>query len=185
MTAAPPTVLLALRDLPTQASTAAALDASGFRARTFLTAAALLDALSDGAACAVIDLPDQPADANTLLERARAHDAEARVPMVVIAGLERPAALDAEITLLTRPVDEPGIVDAVRAAVARASMTGRRERLTRREYEVCLLVADGMSDADIAATLGMSAKTVKVHRGRAMKKLQAHSAADLKPLLNG
>jgi FixJ family two-component response regulator len=183
MTAAPPTVLLALRDLPTQASAAAELGAHGFSARTFPSASALFETLPGDADCVVVDLPDEAADAAALVTRAR--QLAETMPLVVIAGLERPTALDPNITVLTRPVDEPGIVDAVRAAVARASMSGRRERLTRREYEVCLLVADGMSDTEIAATLGMSAKTVKVHRGRAMKKLQAQSAADLKPLLNG
>ncbi len=51
--------------------------------------------------------------------------------------------------------------------------------LTRRELDVCKLVASGMTNADIAQALGISIKTVKAHRGRVMSKTGASSLADL------
>ena len=48
-----------------------------------------------------------------------------------------------------------------------------------REREVFLLVADGLPNKQIAARLGVSLQTVKLHRGRLMRKLQLHSVAEL------
>jgi DNA-binding CsgD family transcriptional regulator len=53
------------------------------------------------------------------------------------------------------------------------------DSLKPREHEVFLLVAAGMANKQIAARLGISLQTVKLHRGRLMRKLQLHSVADL------
>jgi DNA-binding CsgD family transcriptional regulator len=53
------------------------------------------------------------------------------------------------------------------------------DTLKPREREVFLLVADGLPNKRIAARLGVSLQTVKLHRGRLMRKLQLHSVADL------
>jgi DNA-binding CsgD family transcriptional regulator len=53
------------------------------------------------------------------------------------------------------------------------------DSLKAREREVFLLVADGMPNKRIAARLGVSLQTVKLHRGRLMRKLQLHSVAEL------
>jgi DNA-binding CsgD family transcriptional regulator len=51
--------------------------------------------------------------------------------------------------------------------------------MTRREHEVCALVVAGKLNKQIAAALGTSEKTVKVHRARVMAKMQAASLAEL------
>jgi RNA polymerase sigma factor (sigma-70 family) len=53
------------------------------------------------------------------------------------------------------------------------------DSLTPREREVFLLVAAGLPNKRIAARLGVSLQTVKLHRGRLMRKLQLHSVAEL------
>ncbi len=53
------------------------------------------------------------------------------------------------------------------------------EHLTSREREVLQLVAEGRTTKEIAAILGLSAKTVEVHRANLMSKLNLHSVADL------
>jgi len=53
------------------------------------------------------------------------------------------------------------------------------DSLKPREREVFLLVAAGMPNKRIAARLGISLQTVKLHRGRLMRKLQLHSVAEL------
>jgi RNA polymerase sigma factor (sigma-70 family) len=53
------------------------------------------------------------------------------------------------------------------------------DSLKPREREVFLLVADGMPNKQIAARLGVCLQTVKLHRGRLMRKLQLHSVAEL------
>jgi FixJ family two-component response regulator len=53
------------------------------------------------------------------------------------------------------------------------------ETLTAREREVMVLVTAGLMNKQIAAELGVSEITVKIHRGRTMKKMGARSLADL------
>jgi DNA-binding CsgD family transcriptional regulator len=55
----------------------------------------------------------------------------------------------------------------------------RVERLTPREAEVCALVACGLLNKRVAARIGTKEKTVKVHRGRVMQKLNLTSLAEL------
>jgi FixJ family two-component response regulator len=65
----------------------------------------------------------------------------------------------------------------------RVEASDQLEALTPREREVLGLVATGKGNRHIAAELGTSEKTVKVHRGRVMHKLQAKSIVDLVRLL--
>jgi FixJ family two-component response regulator len=58
-------------------------------------------------------------------------------------------------------------------------MQTRFEELTAREREVMDMVAAGLANKQIAAELQLSEVTVKIHRSRAMQKMQANSIADL------
>jgi FixJ family two-component response regulator len=106
------------------------------------------------------------------------------VPMSVRAMKE--GALD----FLQKPFDPQGLLDAVQRAlvrssraravdVERAAIEERLALLTPREREVLTLLVTGMLNKQIAAELGAAEKTIKVHRGRVMKKMQAESVADL------
>jgi two-component system response regulator NreC len=66
------------------------------------------------------------------------------------------------------------VVEACRAAAA-----GDRGRLTSRERQVVQLVAEGKSTKEVAALLGITAKTAEFHRARAMQKLDVHDVASL------
>ena len=94
------------------------------------------------------------------------------------------------IDFLTKPVEPGPLLDAVIRAVARArtwreaaatrtEAADRLASLTRRELEVFDQVVLGKPNKRIAVELGTSEKTVKVHRGRVMHKLAAHSVVDL------
>ena len=61
----------------------------------------------------------------------------------------------------------------------RAQIEERVDRLTPREREVMGLVASGKPNRQIAGELGLSEKTVEVHRARIMSKMGAHSVAEL------
>jgi FixJ family two-component response regulator len=61
----------------------------------------------------------------------------------------------------------------------RAALQGRYDALTPREREVLGLVVAGLLNKRIADRLGTAEKTVKIHRGRVMEKMQAASVADL------
>jgi FixJ family two-component response regulator len=74
---------------------------------------------------------------------------------------------------------------ALRLQRRRAQETEERlARLTKREREVCELVAQGLLNKQIAYELGMSEKTVKVHRGRVTRKLNVDSVAALVRLMS-
>jgi FixJ family two-component response regulator len=94
------------------------------------------------------------------------------------------------VDLLMKPVDDLELLAAVGRALAKdlqdlavearlASVQGRVKTLTPRETEVFALVVTGMPNKQIARELGVSEKTVKVHRARAMEKMRAGSVAEL------
>jgi FixJ family two-component response regulator len=108
----------------------------------------------------------------------------ANVPMTV------KAMKAGAIEFLTKPIRDQDMLDAVDAALARdrAAREARRERseirrrfssLTPREREVLLLVAAGRLNKEIAAELGTSIVTTKLHRAHVMQKMQAGSLAEL------
>jgi DNA-binding NarL/FixJ family response regulator len=61
----------------------------------------------------------------------------------------------------------------------RSPVTDRYDQLSRREREVFQLVAEGKSNKEIAVLLSISLSTVETHRGRILKKLDLHSAAEV------
>jgi FixJ family two-component response regulator len=105
------------------------------------------------------------------------------------------AMRDGAVDFLVKPVGESQLLEAIARARDR-SVTLREERrlereaderfarLTKREREVCDLVAEGLLNKQIAYELGTSEKTVKVHRGRVMHKLEVDSVAALVRLLS-
>jgi FixJ family two-component response regulator len=91
---------------------------------------------------------------------------------------------------LQKPVDDEILLDAIRQAICRHAISrmqaheheeikARHASLTLREQEVMRHVVDGRLNKQIAADLGISLKTVKVHRARALEKMGVHSVAKL------
>jgi len=94
------------------------------------------------------------------------------------------------VEFLTKPFRDQDLLDATQTALERdrvrrereAEMAVLRERyelLTSREREVVDMVVSGMLNKQIAAKLGTAENTIKVHRSRAMEKMQAQSLAEL------
>jgi FixJ family two-component response regulator len=117
------------------------------------------------------------------------------LPIIVITAhgdvaTVRIALKSGAVDFLEKPVDPDALLTAVRialdtdAAQRRAALeAGRAERqlsvLTTRERQVMELVAKGCHNREIASTLGISPRTVEVHKARVMDKLQVRSAAEL------
>jgi RNA polymerase sigma factor (sigma-70 family) len=118
-----------------------------------------------------------------------------RIPIVFVTGhgdipMSVRAMKAGAIEFLTKPYRDQDLLDAVRIAVERdrtrreqeKDLTDLRQRfdsLTPREQEVISMVVSGMLNKQIAGELGTAENTVKVHRSRAMEKMNAQSFADL------
>jgi len=100
------------------------------------------------------------------------------------------------IDVLVKPIDQNELLSVIRAALAqdfaarlaRALHSERRQRfalLTPREHEVCGWVSVGLRNKQIAARIGIAEKTVKVHRGQAMRKLGVRSVPELVRIVDG
>jgi RNA polymerase sigma factor (sigma-70 family) len=94
------------------------------------------------------------------------------------------------VEFLTKPFRDQDLLDAVQSALERdrvrrqreaeiATLRERFESLSAPEHEVVVMVVSGMLNKQIAAEIGTTENTVKVHRSRAMEKLEAQSLADL------
>ncbi|HSY65463.1 MAG TPA: response regulator transcription factor [Terriglobales bacterium] len=117
------------------------------------------------------------------------------IPIVFITGhgdipMSVRAMKAGAVEFLTKPWHEQDLLDAIHVAIERdtkrrqqekeiATLRDRLEWLTPREREVLPLVVAGLPNKQIAAEIGTSETTVKVHRGQLMRKMGADSLPDL------
>jgi FixJ family two-component response regulator len=121
--------------------------------------------------------------------------ADVRIPIVFITGhgdipMTVRAMKAGAVDFLAKPFRDQDLLDAVTAAIQRdqtrrehenavADVRGHFSSLTPREREIMAFVASGLMSKQIAAEVGLSEITVKVHRSHIMKKMGARSVADL------
>jgi FixJ family two-component response regulator len=147
----------------------------------------------DVPSCLVLDirLPGLSGlDLQSELAKANIH-----IPIIFMTGhgdipMSVKAMKGGAVDFLTKPFREQDMLDAVMLAIERdrkrreaeTSVSALRslfETLTEREREIFALVAEGLMNKQIAGQIGIAEITVKIHRGRVMKKMGAKSLADL------
>jgi FixJ family two-component response regulator len=175
------------------------LQSSGFTVRAYTSAPEFLEAHdAEIPGCLVADVR-MPGMNGLELQRALLARGIDRAIVFVTGQGDIPTTVQAmkagAVTFLSKPVQRAELVAAVREALLRDA-SGRaqlRERedlvrrlasLTPRERQVLELVATGMLNKQIAAELGAAEKTIKVHRGRIMEKMQVRTATALVGLLS-
>jgi FixJ family two-component response regulator len=166
----------------------------GLRAETFGSAQEFFEKkLPDAAICLVVDI--RLPGLSGLDFQAELSRAQIDVPIIFITGhgdiaMTVKAMKAGAVEFLTKPIRDQDLLDAVKLGLekdeakrksqqASASVRVLYESLTPREQEVIRLVTTGLMNKQVAAEMGVSEITVKVHRGNAMRKMKANAIADL------
>jgi len=173
-------------------SLAMLLRSVGLQSRSYAGAQEFLGAWRAGVQeCLVCDVRMPGMSGLELQEALKARNAH--LPVVLITGHGDVAmavrAMKAGASdFIEKPFNDQVLLDAVNRALARArngqgagraEVEARIDSLTPREREVMLLVAEGRPNKLVATRLGLSTRTVEVHRAKVMEKMQARSLAEL------
>lgn len=190
-----PTVFIVDDDPAIRTSLSLLMRAAGFRPVCFADGKTFLESeKSDGAACVLLDLDLPGLDGTEIQKEMQATGCF--IPVIFLSGAADistavKAVQQGAFDFLEKPARvETKLLQCVRDAVKTHSdyILSRKEemalekaiaRLSARELEVAKLAANGMANKVIGAELGISERTVEVHRGRAMKKLDLRTAAEL------
>jgi FixJ family two-component response regulator len=189
-----PTVIIVDDDALVRSAMDSLFRSIGLRTLTFDSAQTLFEhALPKGPSCLVMDvrLPRM----NGLEIQAKLMERGDRAPIVFITGhgdipMSVRAMKAGAIDFLAKPFRDQDIIDAVETALDRdrkrlededaiAAAARRQASLTPREREVMERVVAGLMNKQIAADLGLSEITVKLHRGSMMRKMGVRTVADL------
>jgi FixJ family two-component response regulator len=189
-----PTVLIIDDDASIRQALQSLFRSVGLRVEMFGSAAELLQSkLPNVASCLVLDI--RLPGVSGLDFQADLAKADVHIPIIFITGHgDIPMSVQAmkagAVDFLTKPFRDQDMLDAVTRAIERDRKRRETEKgvsdlrhlfesLTPREREVLALVTAGLMNKQIAAELGVSEITVKIHRGHVMRKMGARSFADL------
>ena len=193
-----PTVFVVDDDSAVGDSIRMLLRSVGIQSEVFLSARAFLqDYDPDRAGCLVLDVR-MPGMSGIDLQK-RLQEMESRLPIIfVTAHGDVPMAVDAvkagAVDFIQKPFRDQELLDKIQEALefdsrirAKEAELGeiraRLDTLTERESEVMELVVDGKPNKNIARALGISQRTVEIHRARVMEKMKVRSVSLLVQLV--
>jgi RNA polymerase sigma factor (sigma-70 family) len=194
MSSATPTVFIVDDDISVRESLELLIRHAGWRSETFESAEEFLARpRAPGPSCLVLDVSLPHLNGLDLQKRVASERRD--MPIIFITGYgDVPMTVEAmkagAVEFLTKPFGDDVLLSAIRDAIDRSDATLSQEEqlqelrnrfaeLTPREREVMTLVVTGRSNKRVGRDLGISEITVKAHRGRVMRKMEADSLADL------
>jgi FixJ family two-component response regulator len=194
MESTPPTIFVVDDDASLRRAVARLLHSWGLLVETFASGHEFLARhIPDGPTCLVLDV--RLVEENGLALQEVLRTSPRRLPIIFLTGYGTvPLCVQAlkagAVDFLQKPVEESILLAAIDRALAQdqnaretrvryAALAQRAATLTPREREVMALVVTGLLNKQIAAALGTSEKTIKVHRAQVMQKMQAESLATL------
>jgi len=194
MTTERATVFVVDDDASVRKALARSIQAAGLNVKTFASAREFLDqGPPNGPGCLVLDL--RMPGLSGLDLQAELNSRNVQTPIIFITGhgdipVTVKAMKSGAVDFLPKPFNVKDLLRVIQEAIKRdeglqafraenTEVQNRIQTLTPREREVLGLVVKGLLNKQIAAELGAAERTVKVHRGRVMKKMQVQSVADL------
>lgn len=194
------TIFIVEDDLSVRDALGLLLGRQGYSVSPFADAESFVSAYrSDWTGCMLVDIRMPGMDGLALQQWLV--DKGCRMPVIIMTGhgdvgSARQAFRAHAVDFLEKPIDQAKLIEAIAEAKARHSVESdesassealarRLATLTPREREVMALVVAGHHNRDIADELGISVRTVEVHKTRMMTKLAADGIADLVRLSMG
>lgn len=194
MNTPPPTVFVVDDDEPVRDAISMLLETEDIPFEAFDSAQSFLDAYDPGrGGCLVLDIRMPGMSGLELQQKLR--DLHAPIPIVFITGHgDVPMAVEAmkrgAVDFIRKPFRDEELLARIDEALARdaghreevstlAEIRARIDSLTPREHEVFHRVAAGQANKVVAIDLGISERTVEIHRSQVMSKTGARSLADL------